>query len=142
MKTMVVTAGVIIQEGKVLITQRKEDSPRGLLWEFPGGKIKQGEEPRDALQRELKEELGIEVRVETILETVFHTYPDCSIVLLAYYCRIEKGTPRPLGCRDLQWVSLEELEGFDMAAADDPIRKRLSPDKTQRERLTPNSSIR
>ena len=124
-ETVIVTAGVIIEQGKVLITQRKEDDPRGFLWEFPGGKVKQGEEPRQALRRELKEELGIEAEAGVIFEAVFQIYPEYPILLLAYHCRIEKGAPEPLGCNDLRWVNLRELKQLPMPSADNPIRNRL-----------------
>ena len=125
MKTIIVTAGVIIEQGKILVTQRKEDSYQGLLWEFPGGKVKEGEEPRGALRRELKEELDIEVEVGMIFEAVYYPYPIYPILLLIYHCHIEKGVLKPLGCKDLRWVSLEELKRLPMPPADDPIRKHL-----------------
>ena len=124
MKTLIVTAGVIVEQGKVLVTQRKEDSPYGLLWEFPGGKVKEGEEPREALRRELKEELDIEVEVGRILGANFQSNPN-PILLLAYRCCRDKGILKPLGCHDLRWVGLSELKGLVMPPADDPIRKHL-----------------
>jgi 8-oxo-dGTP diphosphatase len=125
MKTLIVSAGVVIEWGKVLVTQRMEGSSQGLLWEFPGGKLKERETPREALQRELKEELDIEVEVGTIFETVYYPYPKAPILLLAYHCRIVKGVLKPLGCRDLRWVSLRELKELVMPPADDPIRGHL-----------------
>jgi len=125
MRTLLVTAGVMTNQGKVLIAQRKEDAARGLLWEFPGGKLREGEEPREALRRELREELGIEVEVGTIFEVVFHVYPEHPILLLAYRCRIEKGRPQPLGCREVRLVPSKELVKLPMAQADVPIRKAL-----------------
>ena len=125
MKTIIVTAGVMIEQGKVLVTQRKEDSPQGLLWEFPGGKVKEEEEPREALRRELKEELDIDVEVGMILEAVYHPYPNYPILLLVYHCRIKKGLLKPLGCHDLRWVNLKELKKLDMPPADDPILRHL-----------------
>jgi len=125
MRTLLVTAGVMTNQGQVLIAQRKEDAARGLLWEFPGGKLREGEEPREALRRELREELGIEVEVGTIFEVVFHVYPEYPILLLAYRCRIEKGRPQPLACRDVRWVSIKELVKLPMAQADVPIREAL-----------------
>jgi 8-oxo-dGTP diphosphatase len=125
MKTVLVSAAVIIEQKKVLVTQRKADSPHGLLWEFPGGKVKEGEEPREALQRELKEELDIEAEVGPILDVVFHPYPEHPILLLTYLCRVEKGIPKPIGCQDLRWVNHSELQRLVMPPADDPIRKHL-----------------
>jgi 8-oxo-dGTP diphosphatase len=125
MKTVVVTAALIIEEGKLLVTQRKKDSPQGLLWEFPGGKVKEGEEPRGALRRELMEELDVEAEVGMIFDAAFYSYPDYPILLLVYRCRVEKGPFKPVGCRDLRWVTLRELETLAMPPADDPIRKHL-----------------
>ena len=125
MKTIIVTAGLIIEEGKILVTQRKEDTHQGLLWEFPGGKVKEGEEPRGALRRELKEELDIEAEVGMIFEAVYHPYPTYPILLLVYQCQIVEGVLKPIGCQDLRWVSLEELKRLSMPPADDPIRKHL-----------------
>ncbi|MFB3887403.1 MAG: (deoxy)nucleoside triphosphate pyrophosphohydrolase [Thermodesulfobacteriota bacterium] len=125
-KTIIVTAGMIAEQGKILVTQRKEVSHQGLLWEFPGGKVKEGEEPRGALRRELKEELDIEVEVGTIFEAVYHPYPAYPILLLVYQCRIVGGALKPIDCRDLRWVSPEELKGLTMPPADDPVRKHLS----------------
>jgi 8-oxo-dGTP diphosphatase len=125
MKTLIVTAALIIEQGKILVTQRKKDSSHGLLWEFPGGKVKEGEDPREALQRELKEELDVEVKVGMLFDGVFHSYPEYPILLLVYRCRVEKGSFKPIGCHDLRWVALRELEKLAMPPADNPIRKRL-----------------
>jgi 8-oxo-dGTP diphosphatase len=125
MKTLIVAAALILKQGKILITQRREDVHCGLLWEFPGGKVDNGEEPRHALRRELQEELGIETKVNEIFEAVFYEYPEFPVLLLAYCSEIIKGSPRPLGCRDLRWVHLDALEEFAMPPADDPIRRRV-----------------
>lgn len=125
MNTVIVTASLIIEQGKVLVTQRKKNSSHGLLWEFPGGKVKEGEDPREALRRELKEELDVEVEVGMIFDAVFYSYPEYPILLLVYRCRIEKGSLKPIGCHDLRWVTLKELEKLAMPPADEPIRKHL-----------------
>ena len=125
MKTVIVTAALITDQGKILITQRKKDSSRGLLWEFPGGKVKEGEDPRQTLRRELKEELDVEAKVEMLFDAVFHDYPEYPILLLVYRCWVEQGSLRPIGCHDLRWVTLRELEKLAMPPADDPIRKHL-----------------
>jgi len=125
MKIVIVTAALIIEQGKILVTQRKKDASHGLLWEFPGGKVKEEEEPREALRRELKEELDVEVEVGMIFDAVFYSYPEYPILLLVYRCRIEKGSLKHFGCNDLRWVNLRELEKLAMPPADDPIRKHL-----------------
>src|SRR3972149_6347275 len=126
MKTVIVTAGVIIQEGKVLVAQRREGAPHGLLWEFPGGKLKEGEDPREALRRELKEELDIEAEVGKVFDAVFHPYPAYPVLLLVYCCRIAKGVPKPLGSLRLKWAGLRELDNLDMPQADGSICVRLA----------------
>ena len=131
MRTVIVAAALIVEKGKLLVTQRKKDSSHGLLWEFPGGKVKQGEDPRGALRRELKEELDVEAEVGRLFDAVFHFYPEFPILLLVYRCRIERGFLKPVECHDLRWVTLKELETLAMPPADDPIRKRLfSSEKT------------
>jgi len=126
MKSVIVSAALTIEQGKLLVTQRKKDSSHGLLWEFPGGKVEEGEDPRGALRRELKEELDVEVEVGRLFDAVFYPYPEFPILLLAYRCRVEKGSLKPIGCHDLRWVTLKELEALAMPPADDPIRKHLS----------------
>jgi 8-oxo-dGTP diphosphatase len=125
MKTVIVAAALTIERGKLLVTQRKKDSSHGLLWEFPGGKVEEGENPRGALRRELKEELDVEVKAEELFDAVFYFYPEYPILLLVYRCRVEKGSLKPIGCHDLRWVTLRELETLVMPPADDPIRKHL-----------------
>ncbi len=87
--------------------------------------MKEGEEPRGALQRELREELDVEVRVGRLFDAEFHSYPEYPILLLVYRCWVEKGSLKPIGCHDLRWVTLRELETLAMPPADDPIRKHL-----------------
>jgi 8-oxo-dGTP diphosphatase len=126
MKTILVAAGIIIEQGKILATRRKPNASHGLLWEFPGGKVEEEEDPRKALQRELKEELDIDVEVGRIIEAAFYLYPEYPILLLAYHCRIKSGIPKLIGCHELRWVDIEGLKGLEMPPADDPIRDRLS----------------
>lgn len=125
MKTVVVTSGLIAAQGKVLLAQRREGDDQGLLCEFPGGQVEEGEDPRQALERELQEELGIDVEVGRIFDAAFHFYTSRPILLIVYCCRIQSGSPSPLGCQDLRWVSPEEMRRLAMPAADEPIHERL-----------------
>jgi 8-oxo-dGTP diphosphatase len=125
MKTVIVAAALTVEKGKILVTQRKKDSSWGLLWEFPGGKVEEGEDPRRALRRELKEELDVEADVGGLFDAVFHLYPASPILLLIYRCRIEKGSLKPVGCHALRWVTPGELGELPMPPADDPVRKHL-----------------
>ncbi len=125
MKTVIVTAALISEGDRILVTQRKKGSVHGLLWELPGGKVEEGEDPREALKRELKEELDVEAEVGMIFDAVFHSYPEHPVLLLVYRCQIDKGSLKPIGCHDLRWVNLKELAELAMPPADDVIREHL-----------------
>jgi 8-oxo-dGTP diphosphatase len=135
MKTIVVAAALITREGRILITQRREEDDRGLLWEFPGGKVEEGEDPRQTLERELQEEIGIKGEAGALFDATFHFYPEHPILLLVFHCQIREGIPRPLGCRDLCWASLDELRELTMPPADEPIRSHLLFSGTQGGRI-------
>ena len=125
MKIVIVAAALAIEQGTLLVTQRKKGSSYGLLWEFPGGKVEEGEDPRGALRRELKEELDVEAEVGGLFDAVFHFYPDYPILLLVYRCRVDKSSLKPIGCHALRWVTPRELGKLPMPPADDPVRKHL-----------------
>jgi 8-oxo-dGTP diphosphatase len=93
--TIVVSAGVLIEHGRVLLTQRKAGSHLAGAWEFPGGKVEPGEDPRDALTRELLEELGIETAVHEVIDVTFHRYPERAVLLLFYRARRVPRSPEP-----------------------------------------------
>ncbi len=126
MKTVIVAAAVILAREKVLVAQRREGDSQGLLWEFPGGKVREGEDPRQALHRELKEELDVETKVGTLFDTIYHVYPKYPVLLLVYRCDLESGMPRPLGCRDVRWIPVAEIKNLAMPPADLPIREKLT----------------
>ncbi|HEU4965319.1 MAG TPA: 8-oxo-dGTP diphosphatase MutT [Bacilli bacterium] len=125
MKQLVVTAAVIERNGRILIAQRKPDSHMGLKWEFPGGKLEWGEEPRQGVAREIREELGIEIAVDEVVEVVAHTYADRHIVLIGYRCRYVGGEVQLLDVNAVKWVEPTELLRYDLAPADVPIVERL-----------------
>ena len=85
---IVVTAGVVVRNGSILVARRKSGSHLEGLWEFPGGKLEPNESPEECLAREFKEELGVEISVDRISEVVFHRYPEKTVLLLFYSCRI------------------------------------------------------
>lgn len=125
MKQLVVTAAVIERDGKILIAKRKPGSHMALKWEFPGGKLEWGEEPRQGLAREIREELGIEIEVGDVAEVVAHTYEDRHIVLIAYRCKYRSGEVQLLDVQAVEWVEPSALMEFDLAPADVPIVERL-----------------
>jgi 8-oxo-dGTP diphosphatase len=114
-----VAAAFILQRGKILICQRTRHQPHPLKWEFPGGKIEQGEQPRDALHRELEEELGIGARVGNEVVRIRHTYPRGGTVELRFFLVEEfSGEIENRIFKDVRWVSRKELPDFDFLEAD------------------------
>ena len=94
-------------------------------WEFPGGKVDHGEDPRRALERELLEELGIRCKVEEIEEVIHHVYPDKTVLLLFYWCEIREGEPKGMEGQALKWVTIEEMRTEQILPADLPLIDRL-----------------
>ncbi len=123
---VLVVAGLIPEDQKILIAQRPEGSWMEGFWEFPGGKVHAGEDPRAALQRELLEEIGVVCRVGEIEEVIHHSYPDKTVLLLFYWCQILEGDPKAMEGQALKWVSIEELEGQSILPADMPLIQKLS----------------
>jgi len=117
-KVIDVAAGLVFHAGKLLITQRYFHGDLGGLWEFPGGKLEQGESFGECLKRELMEELGIKVRVVAQLEEITHSYPEKTVRLKFFQCTLEHGEAEPHQCQALAWISREQLIGFQFPAAD------------------------
>lgn len=114
-----VTAAVLGDgNGRLLISKRPLDGLLGGLWEFPGGKRRPGEDLKTCLRREIDEELGIDVKVGDLLCTVDHAFTHFHMTLYAFQCRWLGGTPQCLGCTDIQWVTLDELDAFAFPVAD------------------------
>ncbi|NLW21425.1 MAG: (deoxy)nucleoside triphosphate pyrophosphohydrolase [Clostridiales bacterium] len=121
-----VVAALIGQAGRLLICQRPAHKARGLLWEFPGGKVDPGEGPREALIRECQEELGVTLQVGELYAQVTHPYPDLLVCLRLYRARIVSGEPKKLEHADLRWVRPEDLTQYDFCPADTEIIARLA----------------
>jgi 8-oxo-dGTP diphosphatase len=115
-----VVAALIVQAGgRILICQRTKHQPLALKWEFPGGKIEDGEQPRDALRRELEEELGIIATVGEEISRLRHTYRNGNSVELRFY-RVNQyeGEIENRIFRDVRWVELKDLPSYDFLDAD------------------------
>mgnify|MGYP001954285342 CR=1 FL=1 len=125
MKRIRVTAGVIKDNDKVLLTRRapKENFAGG--WEFPGGKIEINERPQACLARELKEELNIDVSVGKLCTEVVHDYGNININLIAYYCTILDGEIQISVHDKYKWVNINDLLKYDLLPADIPIAKKV-----------------
>lgn len=114
-----VVAGLILQNGKLLVCQRTKHQTMPLKWEFPGGKIEEGEQPRDALRRELDEELGIQAKVGDEIARIRHEYPNGGMVELRFYVvRDFDGDLENRIFREIRWAAPKELPKFDFLEAD------------------------
>lgn len=102
----------------MLLTRRPEGSHLAGYWEFPGGKVEQGEDPEHALARELLEECGIEVRVLDVLDVTFHAYDEKDVLLLFYECELLTGQVRDLGVAEHVWCKPEQLGEYDFPPPD------------------------
>ena len=117
MKTINVVAAIIKQDGKILATQRAKGEHAG-GWEFPGGKIEEGETPEAAVVREIQEELGATVRIESFLMQVEHDYPAFHLSMACYVCEVEEGEIQLLEHADAKWLNAETLDSVAWLPAD------------------------
>ena len=117
MKTIRVVAAIIIENGKVFATQRGYGDFKG-GWEFPGGKIDEGETPEEALVREIKEELDTEVEVLELLDTVEYDYPKFHLSMDCFICKIKCGDLVLKEHEAAAWLTKETLYRVDWLAAD------------------------
>ena len=114
-----VVAGLIIQNGKLLVCQRTRHQTMPLKWEFPGGKIEEGEQPRDALRRELEEELGILAKIGNEVARIQHEYPNGGMVELRFFEEREyQNEIENRIFKDIQWADPKDLPKFDFLEAD------------------------
>ena len=121
----VVAALVRDDTGRYLITQRRSGSHLAGLWEFPGGKREPGESLETALRRELTEELSARFTVGERVETVRWEYPERTVVIHFYRCRLESGTIEPREAQTMAWVAPERLAELDFPPADRELITRL-----------------
>lgn len=125
-----VVAALIFQDGKILVCQRTRHQTMPLKWEFPGGKIEEGEQPRDALRRELDEELGINAKIGEEVARIRHDYKTGSSVELRFFVvREYKGEIENRIFRDLRWAERAELPSYDFLEADRELVKDLAAGK-------------
>jgi mutator protein MutT len=124
-KVIEVAAGVIVEDGRYLITRRFETSSLGGLWEFPGGKRHPDESLRECLRRELKEELDVMVDVGEELKAFEYFYDDLAVKLHFYRCTILQGTPRALASQAFRWVFLSELSDYAFPEANQAFIREL-----------------
>lgn len=120
-----VVAALIWDGNRFMICQRPANKARGLLWEFVGGKVEPGETKEQALARECYEELGITVTVQDAFMDVRHEYPDLTVHLTVFHAVIAEGVPQMLEHNDMQWITVEEINGYTFCPADVEILEHL-----------------
>lgn len=125
-----VVAALIVKDGKLLVCQRTRHQTMPLKWEFPGGKIEEGEQPRDALRRELEEELGITATIGNEVARIQHEYPNGGMVELRFY-EVREYSPEIENriFRDVRWSAPKELPSFDFLEADLTLVRDLAAGK-------------
>lgn len=121
-----VVAALIEEGGKFLVCRRPANKARGLLWEFAGGKVEQGEEKAAALVRECREELGVELDVGEVFTELTHVYPDVTVCLTLFCARIAAGVPQRLEHAELRWATPQEMLSLEFCPADAPILRMLA----------------
>lgn len=117
-KSFRVVAALIRRDGKVLLTQRWPGKHLALTWEFPGGKVEAGEADEEALQRELKEELGIDAKVGACCFETRHGYGNREVHLLIYRCEIMGGAPKAIDVKAVEWAEEKDLLSRSFPPAD------------------------
>ncbi len=118
MDQLVVTAAFIEKDGRILMAKRLPKGTEGGKWEFPGGKIEPGEDPRHCMQRELMEELGIQVEVDDVLEVVSTVKESRHLILIYFECRITGGELTAIECQDFKWFGPSDIAMLDMPESD------------------------
>ena len=123
---ILVTAGIIIDGDRILVCQRHRSDSYGLQWEFPGGKVRDGEDLKGSLQRELVEELAIEADVGEEVFRLRHRYPDRYVEVVFFLVPGYRGTVRNRVFEAIAWVRRQDLTTYDFLEADRELVKRIA----------------
>lgn len=124
---LVVACALLDKESRILLTERPQGKSLAGLWEFPGGKIEQGETPEASLVRELEEELGVHVQASNLLPLTFasHNYETFHLLMPLYLCSHYEGIAQGREGQNLKWVFIDDLDKYPMPDADKPLIKLL-----------------
>ena len=122
-------AAIVVENGRVLLSLRKAGTHLAGAWEFPGGKVEPGEDPREGLRRELREELGVQAMVGEIVDVTFHRYEeaDKAVLLLFFAAAREPGSPEPraLEVAAVKWADASELDPALFPPADVAVLRKV-----------------
>ena len=120
-----VAAAVIVKENKILITQRSKEDSFSLKWEFPGGKLEEGETPEECLKREIIEELNLDIEVQDYLGSYAYPYETGDIRLIIYKAQIISGDMQLNVHNDAKWVTVNEMKNYEFPPADTDLIEKL-----------------
>lgn len=124
-KTIRVVAALVERGGRYLITQRRETAVLPLLWDFPGGRVEEGETDEAALAREVMERLGVSVDVGQLISFVNHPYEKYAVDLYLYECKLQDDRVSCRAVKDYAWVSSEEMEKYSFTPVDEASMTKL-----------------
>lgn len=124
-RTIRVVAAIIERGGRYLVTQRRPTAVLPLLWEFPGGRVEEGESDRDALRRELQHRVGVEVDPGKLVSFVSHPYERYTVDLYLYECALINGEPEPANVHDFRWATSAEFDQLPFTPADEASMSKL-----------------
>ena len=129
-KIVAVTAALLMHDGRILIARRPTGDRLEGFWEFPGGKLEDGETPGEGLKRELYEEFGINTRIGAFFAQTEYHYDHMAVRLLVYRAELEDGELQPVAHDAIRWVTPQEMRRYRFAPADRPIVARLQSTDT------------
>jgi 8-oxo-dGTP diphosphatase len=124
-KTIRVVAAIVDRAGKYLVTQRRPTAVLPLLWEFPGGRVEEGESDRDALRREVRHRIGVDVEPGKLVSFVSHPYDRYVVDLYLYECQLREGEPHAVNVQDFRWVKSADFDQLPFTPADEASMSKL-----------------
>jgi 8-oxo-dGTP diphosphatase len=125
MKTIRVVAALVERDGRYLITQRRENAVLPMLWDFPGGRVEEGESDEGALAREVAERLGAQVQVGQLISFVNHPYEKYAVDLYLYECKLLTERLHCRAVKDYAWVTSKEMESYSFTPVDEASMSKL-----------------
>lgn len=134
---LVVACALMDADGRILMSRRPMNKTHGGLWEFPGGKIEDGETPEQSLRRELWEELGVEPCEQCfqVFSFTSHSYDDNHLLMPLFLCRQWDGIPRPKEGQEIRWVFPDRIRDLELVPADIPLAQEIGDRLTRGKRF-------